>query len=91
VGGTLQVLQAERAAGVRRVVCSASSSAYGNTPTLPKIESMRPDPLSPYALTKLAGEYLMRAWSSCFGLETVSMRFSVSSARGSATTRRTRP
>ncbi len=75
VGGTLQVLQAARAAGVRRVVYSASSSAYGNTPTLPKIESMRPDPLSPYAFTKLAGEHLMRAWSSCFGLETVSLRY----------------
>ena len=75
VSGTLRVLQAARAVGVRRVVYSASSSAYGNTPTLPKVESMRPDPLSPYAFTKLAGEHLMRAWSSCFGLETVSLRY----------------
>jgi nucleoside-diphosphate-sugar epimerase len=75
VAGTLQVLQAARGAGVRRVVYSASSSAYGNTPTLPKIETMRPDPLSPYAFTKLAGEHLMRVWSSCFGLETVSLRY----------------
>lgn len=75
VTGTMRVLQAARAAGVRRVVYSASSSAYGNTPTLPKVESMRPDPLSPYAFTKLAGEHLMRAWSSCFGLETVSLRY----------------
>jgi nucleoside-diphosphate-sugar epimerase len=75
VTGTIRVLQAARVAGVRRVVYSASSSAYGNTPTLPKVESMRPDPLSPYAFTKLAGEHLMRAWSSCYGLETVSLRY----------------
>ena len=75
VGGTLSVLQAARRAGVRRIVYSASSSAYGNTATLPKVESMRPDPLSPYAFTKLAGEHLMRSWSSCFGLETVSLRY----------------
>jgi UDP-glucose 4-epimerase len=75
VQGTLQVLEAARKAGVRRVVYSASSSAYGNTSTLPKVESMRPDPLSPYAFTKLAGEHLMRSWSACFGLETVSLRY----------------
>ncbi|MFZ4722811.1 MAG: NAD-dependent epimerase/dehydratase family protein [Phycisphaerales bacterium] len=75
VSGTLRVLQAARTAGVRRVVYSASSSAYGNTPSLPKVESMRPDPVSPYAFTKLAGEHLMRSWSACFGLETVSLRY----------------
>lgn len=75
VTGTMRVLQAARAAGVRRVVYSASSSAYGNTPMLPKAEAVRPDPLSPYAFTKLAGEHLMRAWSSSFGLETVSLRY----------------
>lgn len=75
VGGTMAVLEAARRAGVRRVVYSASSSAYGNTATLPKVESMRTDPLSPYAFTKLAGEHLMRVWSSCFGLETVSLRY----------------
>lgn len=75
VGGTLRVLEAARRHGVRRVVYAASSSAYGNTAVLPKVESMRPDPLSPYAYTKLAGEHLMRAWSQCYGLETVSLRY----------------
>jgi UDP-glucose 4-epimerase len=75
VHGTLRVLEASRRLGVRRVVYSASSSAYGNTPTLPKVESMRPDPMSPYAFTKLAGEYLMRAWSSSYGIETISLRY----------------
>ena len=75
VGGTLRVLEAARRHGVRRVVYAASSSAYGNTAVLPKVESMRPDPLSPYAYTKLAGEHLMRAWGQCYGLETVSLRY----------------
>jgi UDP-glucose 4-epimerase len=75
VGGTLSVLEAARRQGVRRVVYAASSSAYGNTAVLPKVESMRPDPLSPYAYTKLAGEHLMRAWANCFGLETISLRY----------------
>lgn len=73
--GTLQVLEAARRARVDRVVYSASSSAYGNTPTLPKIETMTPDPLSPYAVTKLEGEHLCRAWSSCYRLSTVSLRY----------------
>jgi nucleoside-diphosphate-sugar epimerase len=75
VGGTLRVLEAARRHGVRRIVYAASSSAYGNTTLLPKVESMRPDPLSPYAYTKLAAEHLMRAWSQCYGLETVSLRY----------------
>ena len=75
VGGTLRVLEMARRHGVRRIVYSASSSAYGNTATLPKQESMRPDPLSPYAFTKLAGEHLMRAWSSAYGIETISLRY----------------
>jgi UDP-glucose 4-epimerase len=75
VDGTLRVLEAARREGVRRVVYSASSSAYGNTVTLPKVETMRPDPLSPYAFTKLSGEHMMRAWSGSFGLETVSLRY----------------
>jgi UDP-glucose 4-epimerase len=75
VGGTLRVLEAARRHGVRRIVYAASSSAYGNTAVLPKVESMRPDPLSPYAYTKLAAEHLMRAWSQCYGLETVSLRY----------------
>ena len=74
VGGTLGVLEACRRLGVRRVVYSASSSAYGDQPGLPKVESMVPDPRSPYAYSKLACEHLMRAWSRCYGLETVSLR-----------------
>ena len=75
VGGTMQVLEAARRHGVRRVVYAASSSAYGNTATLPKVETMKPDTLSPYAYTKLAGEYLMRAWANCYGLQTVCLRY----------------
>ncbi len=73
--GTLRVLEAARHAGAKRVVYSASSSAYGDTPTLPKIESMKADPRSPYAVTKIAGEHACRAWSLCFGLSTVSLRY----------------
>lgn len=75
VEGTARVLQAARRHGVRRVVYSASSSAYGNTAALPKHESIRPDPRSPYAVTKLAGEHLMRAWALSYGIETVSLRY----------------
>lgn len=75
VTGTVKVLEAARRAKVRRVVYAASSSSYGNTPTLPKVESMKPDTLSPYAYTKLAGEYLLRAWSNCYGIEAVSLRY----------------
>ncbi len=73
--GTMAVLEAARNGGVGRVVYSASSSAYGNTPTLPKIETMSPDPLSPYAVTKLEGEHLCRAWSVCYGMSAVSLRY----------------
>ncbi|MSR44917.1 MAG: NAD-dependent epimerase/dehydratase family protein [Phycisphaerales bacterium] len=73
--GTMMVLQAARAAGVARVVYSASSSAYGDTPTLPKIETMVPDPRSPYAVAKLEGEHLCRAWAICYGLSTISLRY----------------
>lgn len=75
VTGTVRVLEAARRAGVRRVVYAASSSAYGNTATLPKVETMRADTLSPYAYTKLAGEHLLRAWCNCYGLEGVSLRY----------------
>jgi UDP-glucose 4-epimerase len=75
VEGTLRVLEAARRAGVRRVVYAASSSAYGDTPSLPKHESIRPDPRSPYAFTKLAGEHLMRSWALSYGMETVSLRY----------------
>ncbi len=73
--GTMVVLNAARAAGVGRLVYSASSSAYGDTPTLPKIETMIPDPRSPYAVTKLAGEHLCRAWAICYGVSTISLRY----------------
>lgn len=74
-GGTLRVLEAARRHGVRRVVYAGSSSAYGNTPTLPKRESMRPDPRSPYAASKLAGEEMVRAWAVSYGLEAVTLRY----------------
>jgi nucleoside-diphosphate-sugar epimerase len=75
VEGTLNVLMAARDAGVRRVVYAASSSAYGDTPTLPKQEDMLPRPLSPYAVSKLAGEQYAAAFWNTYGLETVSLRY----------------
>lgn len=73
--GTLNVLNAARLSGVRRVVYSGSSSAYGDTPTLPKIETMAPNPLSPYAADKLHGENAARVFHLCYGLETVTLRY----------------
>ena len=73
--GTLNVLLAARDAGVKRVVYAASSSAYGNTAELPKHESMVPRPLSPYAVSKLAGEQYCRALAASFGIETVALRY----------------
>jgi nucleoside-diphosphate-sugar epimerase len=75
VDATLQVLMAARAASVKRVVYAASSSAYGDTPTLPKREDMPTRPLSPYALQKLVGEQYMQLFTSLYGLETVSIRY----------------
>jgi UDP-glucose 4-epimerase len=75
VQGTAVVLDAARRAGVRRVVFAASSAAYGDTPTLPKVETMPPNPLSPYAVSKLAGEHLMRVFAQLYGLEAVSLRY----------------
>ncbi len=75
VYGTLVVLDEARRAGVKRVVYAASSSAYGETPTLPKVETMTPDPLSPYAASKLAGEAYCRSFFICYGLETVALRY----------------
>ncbi len=75
VTGTLKVLHGAKKAGVRRVVYAASSSAYGDTPTLPKIETMRPSPLSPYAVSKLAGEHYCQVFASAYGLETVCLRY----------------
>jgi nucleoside-diphosphate-sugar epimerase len=73
--GTLKVLAAAKKGGVRRVVYAASSSAYGDTPTLPKVETMRPSPLSPYAVAKLAGEHYCSVFAGAYGLETVSLRY----------------
>lgn len=73
--GTLRLLSAARAAGVRRVVYAASSSAYGETPTLPKVETMAPSPMSPYAVSKLAGEHYCRVFTEAYGLEAVSLRY----------------
>jgi UDP-glucose 4-epimerase len=73
--GTLRVLEQARKSNVRRVVYAASSSAYGDTPTLPKIETMRPMPLSPYAAAKLAGEHYCQVYARAYGLETVCLRY----------------
>lgn len=75
VNGTFNVLRAAKEAGVRRVIYAASSSAYGDTLVLPKVETMLAAPKSPYAAQKLMGEYYMSVWASCFGLETVSLRY----------------
>lgn len=75
VDGTFQVLRAALHGGVGRVVYAASSSAYGDSETLPKVETMPPNPKSPYAAQKLMGEYYASVFYSCFGLETVSLRF----------------
>jgi len=75
IDGTFNVFHASAQAGVRRVVYAASSSAYGETEVLPKVETMTPSPKSPYAAQKLMGEYYASVFSSCFGLEAVSLRF----------------
>src|ERR1051325_620886 len=75
VDGTFSLLMAARDQKVRRVVYAASSSAYGDQPTLPKSEQMFPDPLSPYAVAKLVGEYYCQVFTRVYGLETVSLRY----------------
>jgi len=75
VDATLNVLVAARAAGVRRVVYAGSSSAYGDSATLPKHEGMVPNPISPYAVAKLAGEHYLRSFTRVYGLETVVLRY----------------
>ena len=75
VDATFTLLMAARDARVKRFVYAASSSAYGDTPTLPKVETMAPSPLSPYAVGKLVGEYYCSVFSSVFGLETISLRY----------------
>jgi UDP-glucose 4-epimerase len=75
IDGTFNVFRAAAQGGVRRVVYAASSSAYGDSETLPKVESMIPRPKSPYAVQKLVGEQYASVFHSCFGLETVALRF----------------
>ncbi len=75
ITGTLNVLLAARDAGVQRVVFAASSAAYGNSPTLPKEETMTPAPLSPYAVSKLAAEQYARVFHELYGLSTISLRY----------------
>lgn len=75
INGSFNVFRAAQAAGVKRVVYAASSSAYGDTEVLPKVETMQANPKSPYAAQKLMGEHYASVFSSCFGLETVSLRF----------------
>ena len=73
--GTLNVLEAARQAGVRRVMYAASSAVYGDSPELPKRETMIPAPISPYAVQKLAGEHYLTSYTRVYGLETVSLRY----------------
>jgi len=75
VEGTLNVLVAARDNKVKRFVFAASSSAYGETPTLPKTEAMRPEPISPYGVSKFVGELYAQAFGRCYGLENVSLRY----------------
>lgn len=75
IDGTLSVLVAAKEANVRRVIYSASSSAYGDTPTLPKTEDMQPKPISPYGITKYVGELYCNVFYNLYGLETISLRY----------------
>ncbi len=75
IDGTLNVLVAARDAKVRRFVYAASSSAYGETPTLPKVETMQPDPISPYGVTKYVGELYAQVFGRVYGLENASLRY----------------
>ena len=73
--GTLNVMEAARQKGVKRVVYSASSSAYGDQPTLPKHEEMAPKPMSPYAASKLSGEHILRSYAAVYDVDAVSLRY----------------
>jgi len=75
VNGTINVLEAASAAGINRVIFAASSAAYGNNPLSPKLETMYPDPISPYAANKIAGECYMQAYAAAYGMETVCLRY----------------
>jgi UDP-glucose 4-epimerase len=75
IQGTLNVLQAARQAGTRRVVFASSAAVYGEEPTLPKAETMLPEPISPYGVEKLTAEHYLATWSKLFGVETVALRY----------------
>ncbi len=75
IEGTLNVLVAAKELKVKRVVFAASSSAYGETPTLPKVETMQPEPISPYGVTKFVGELYGQTFGRCYGLENVALRY----------------
>ena len=75
VNATFNLLLKSKDSGVRRIIYAASSSAYGDQPTLPKVETMNPEPLSPYAAAKLMGEYYCRVFSQVYGIETLSLRY----------------
>jgi nucleoside-diphosphate-sugar epimerase len=73
--GTLQVLEAARHAGVRRVVFASSAAIYGAEPTLPKVETMLPTPIAPYGVEKVTAEHYLHTWSAIYGVETVALRY----------------
>ncbi len=75
VRGTINVLQAARKAGARRIVFASSAAIYGEEPTLPKVETMLPEPVSPYGVEKMVGEHYLATWSKLFGLESVALRY----------------
>ena len=75
VNGTINILEAARAAGIKRIVFAASSAAYGDNPLSPKLETMYPVPISPYAANKIAGECYMQAYAAAYKMETVCLRY----------------
>jgi len=75
IGGTLNVLRAAKARGVKRVVFACSAAVYGDNPEVPKKESMAPEPISPYGIEKITGEYYMQVWAKLYGVEAVSLRY----------------
>jgi UDP-glucose 4-epimerase len=75
INGTFELLEAARAAGVKRVIYAASSSAYGNQPGFPRVETMTPMPIAPYPVQKLTGELYMKSYAQVYGMETVCLRY----------------
>ena len=75
IDGTFNLLEGARAAGIKRVVYAASSSAYGNQPGFPRVETMVPQPIAPYPVQKMAGELYMRSYWQVYGIETVALRY----------------